>query len=71
MTETYTYLTDEDRENIIISKIKNLEYSIYHSEMSILEENASGTPDVAEISSLQSQVAKAKLKIDALKSQLA
>ena len=36
MPETYTYLSDEDKENIITNHIRNLEYTMYNNEVSII-----------------------------------
>ena len=36
MPETYTYLSDEDKQNIITNHIRNLEYTMYNNEVSII-----------------------------------
>ena len=36
MPETYTYLSDEEKENIITNHIRNLEYTMYNNEVSII-----------------------------------
>ena len=36
MPETYTYLSAEDKENIITNHIRNLEYTMYNNEVSII-----------------------------------
>jgi hypothetical protein len=66
MPETYTYLSDEDKENIITNHIRNLEYTMYNNEVSIIA--LTGIDGTAEqIDTLESENDTVRGKITALK----
>jgi hypothetical protein len=66
MPETYTYLSDEDKENIITNHIRNLEYTMYNNEVSIIA--LTGIDGTAEqIDTLESENDTVRSKITALK----
>jgi hypothetical protein len=65
MPETYTYLSDEDKENIITNHIRNLEYTMYNNEVSIIA--LTGIDGTAEqIDTLESENDTVRGKITAL-----
>jgi len=49
-------LTNEEKSVIISQHIKNVDYSIYNVELSLIEENAVSSPDADKISSLNDQL---------------
>lgn len=49
-------LTNEDKAAIVTQHIKNVEYSIYNLELSLIEENSVTSPDADKISSLNEQL---------------
>jgi hypothetical protein len=66
MPETYTYLSDEDKENIITNHIRNLEYTMYNNEVSIIA--LTGIDGTAEqIDTLESENDTVRGKITSLK----
>jgi hypothetical protein len=66
MPETYTYLSDEDKQNIITNHIRNLEYTMYNNEVSIIA--LTGIDGTAEqIDTLESENDTVRGKITALK----
>jgi hypothetical protein len=66
MPETYTYLSAEDKENIITNHIRNLEYTMYNNEVSIIA--LTGIDGSAEqIDTLESENDTVRGKITALK----
>lgn len=70
MAETYQYLEDADKNAIVENHIRNLEYSMFNSEISIAEASVADPADPILIASLESDIALAKSKILALKSLL-
>lgn len=70
MAETYQYLEDVDKNAIVENHIRNLEYSMFNSEISIAEASVADPADPILIASLESDIALAKSKIVALKSLL-
>jgi hypothetical protein len=62
-------LTYEEKSGIINQHIKNLDYSIFNIEMSLVEEKAIKTSETSD--SLESQLADLNLKRDALLAELA
>ena len=70
MAETYQYLEDADKNAIVENHIRNLEYSMFNSEISIAEASVADPTDPILIASLESDIALAKSKILALKSLL-
>jgi hypothetical protein len=66
MPETYTYLSDEDKENIITNHIRNLEYTMYNNEVSIIAlTGIDGSTE--QIDTLESENDTVRGKITALK----
>lgn len=71
MAETYEYLDDKDKNNIIINHIRNIEYNMFNVEISIMATEAGSAPDKAEIiAGMQDEIAEAKAKIAELKTLL-
>ena len=64
-----TTLTNEEKADIVNQHIKNLEYSKFNLELSLVEENAVASSD--SIVSLESQLAELNLKKTALLEELA
>ena len=62
-------LTYEEKSGIINQHIKNLDYSIFNIEMSLVEEKAIKASETSD--SLESQLADLNLKRDALLAELA
>ena len=66
MPETYTYLSDEDKQNIITNHIRNLEYTMYNNEESIIAlTGIDGSTE--QIDTLESENDTVRGKITALK----
>jgi hypothetical protein len=66
MPETYTYLSDEDKQNIITNHIRNLEYTMYNNEVSIIAlTGIDGSEE--QIDTLESENDTVRGKITALK----
>lgn len=66
-----TILTNEEKAAIVTQHIKNIEYSIYNLEVSILEEEAVQDPDSQKISDLNSDITELNAKKAALTTELA
>ena len=63
-------LTNEEKAAIVNQHIKNLEYSIYNLQVSLVEENAVSAPNADKVSSLNSQISEANTKKTALLAEL-
>lgn len=63
-------LTNEDKIGVITSHIKNLQFNKYNAEISIIEENAIGSPSADNIARANSTIANAELQIAALEAQM-
>ena len=63
-------LTNEEKAAIVSQHIKNLEYSIYNLQISLVEENAVSSPDADKVSSLNSQISEDNTKKTALLAEL-
>jgi hypothetical protein len=63
-------LTNEEKSVIISQHIKNVDYSIYNVELSLIEENAVSSPDADKISSLNDQLTDLNAQKTALSSEL-
>lgn len=63
-------LTNEEKSAIVTQHIKNVDYSIYNLELSVIEENAVSSPDADKISSLNSQLTDLTAQKTALTSEL-
>lgn len=70
MAETYEYLNDEDKDNIIINHIRNLEYSMFNNEVSIIAIQDGGVSDSESVTRMQQENTDIKAKISALKALL-
>ena len=66
-----TILTNEEKAAIVSQHIKNIEYSIYNLEVSIIEEEAVQAPDSSKISNLNSDITELNAKKAALTTELA
>ncbi len=66
-----TILTNEEKSGIVSQHIKNVEYSLYNLNLSLIEENAVSSPDADKISSLNDQMADLNAQKTALESELA
>ena len=66
-----TILTNEEKSAIVSQHIKNIEYSIYNLEVSIIEEEAIESPDSDKISNLNSEITELNAKKAALTTELA
>lgn len=65
-----TTLTNEDKISIINQHKKNVEYSKYNLEVSIIAENAVTSPDQEAIASLNEKISDLNKKITALNSEI-
>lgn len=63
-------LTNEEKAAVVSQHIKNVDYSIYNLELSVIEENAVSSPDADKISSLNSQLTDLNAQKTALTSEL-
>jgi hypothetical protein len=66
-----TTLTNEDKISLINQHKRNVEFSKYNVELSIIEENAVSDPNEETLSGLNEQVADLNSKIAALDAELA
>jgi hypothetical protein len=64
-------LTNDEKRNIINQHLRNLKYSQYGIEISLLEESVDLTPDQENINSLTGQLTTINDKIDVLVAELA
>jgi hypothetical protein len=64
-------LTDEEKAAIVTSKIKNLEYSKFSTEMDKVSENAKSNPDSESIARYNALLAENATQISALTAELA
>lgn len=63
-------LTNAEKQGIVEQHIKNLEYSLYNLEMSLLAENAVASPDADSVSKLTASISNAEAKKTALLAEL-
>jgi hypothetical protein len=66
-----TILTNEEKINIIDQHIKTVEYSIYGTELDLIEANAVSFPDTQLIAALDARLVEAGLRKSALESEKA
>jgi hypothetical protein len=66
-----TILTNEEKSGIVTQHIKNVEYSLYNLNLSLIEENAVSAPDAEKLSSLNDQIADLNAQKIALQAELA
>lgn len=70
MATTYEYLGDEDKNNIIENHIRNLEYGMFNTEISISVAELQTTPDAEAIAKMNQEILDSKTKIAALKAKI-
>jgi hypothetical protein len=63
-------LTKEEKIDIINQHLKNLEYSKYNSEISLIEETAATEPQAILIDEIQVQIDSINAKMSALLSEI-
>ena len=63
-------LTNEEKSAIVNQHIKNVEYSIYNIELSVVAENAVSSPDADKITSLNNQLSDLTAQKTALEAEL-
>jgi hypothetical protein len=66
-----TTLSNEDKVAIVNQHKRNLEYSKYNLQLSIIEENSITSPSTATINGLNAQIAELNSKLAALDEELA
>lgn len=66
-----TLLSNEEKAGIINQHLKNLHYSKFNLEMSVVEENAKSAPDADTLVSLNDQITDIVSRISALEAELA
>jgi hypothetical protein len=64
-------LTNEDKISIINQHKRNIEYSKYNLQVSLIEENAVTSPDQDAIDSLNDKIVEVNKKITALDAEIA
>lgn len=65
-----TILTNEDKISIINQHKKNVEYSKYNLQVSLIEENAVTSPDQDAIDALNDKISEIDKKITALDAEI-
>jgi hypothetical protein len=65
-----TTLTNEEKVVIINQHLKNLNYSKFNIEISLIEENAKSVKDAEQIASLNEQAVDIDLRITALEDKI-
>lgn len=63
---TYTVLSEDEKAQIKIAAIRNLEYQMYATEVEIIVENAKAEPDAAKIAELNASISEKEAQIAAL-----
>jgi hypothetical protein len=66
-----TLLSNEEKTTIVNQHLKNLHYSQFNLEMSLVEENAKTSPEAETITSLNTQLSDIASRVEALESELA
>lgn len=61
-----TTLTNEEKLSVVNQHIKSVEYSIYGSELDLIEANAASSPDAAHIAAINTRLSEANAKKTAL-----
>jgi hypothetical protein len=64
-------LTNEEKATVITTHLRNLSYTKYNTELSIIEEQSLPTPSAESLSQLNAQLASTNVKITALEEELA
>jgi hypothetical protein len=65
-----TTLTNEDKISVINQHKRNIEYSKYNLQVSLIEENAVSVPNTEAISSISNQISDLDDKLSALDAEL-
>jgi hypothetical protein len=68
---TYEYLNQDDKNNIIINHIRNLEYAMFNNEISLFAAQNVATPNTETIANLTQENVDSASKIAALKEKMA
>lgn len=63
-------LTTEEKIAVINSHIKNVQYSKYNAQISLVAENALETPDASNVASANEVIANANLRLTALQAEI-
>ena len=72
MAETvYEHLTQDDKNNIIINHIRNLEYAMFNNEISLFAAQNVATPNAETVANLTQENVDNASKIAALKAMMA
>lgn len=64
-------LTNEEKIGVIESHIKNVQYTKYNAELTLIEENALQSPNADAVQRANSAIANAESQIAALEAQIA
>ena len=64
-------LTSQEKISVIESHIKNVQYSKYNAELTLIEENALETPNADAVQRANASIASANAQITALEAQIA
>ena len=64
-------LTSQEKIGVIESHIKNVQFSKYNAELTIIEENALETPNADAVERANASIASANAQITALEAQIA
>lgn len=63
-------LTTEEKIAVINSHMKNVQYTKYNAQISLVAENALETPDAEKVASANEVIAKADLQLAALQAEI-
>lgn len=66
-----TILSNEEKLSVVNQHLKNVEFSKYNSELSLIEENSVSSPNQELISNITTTIAELNLKISALEAEKA
>lgn len=64
-----TILSNEEKLSVINQHLKNVEFSKYNAELSLIEENSVSSPDEEVISTMTARIAELNSKILALETE--
>lgn len=64
-------LTNQEKTEVVNQHLKNVEYSLFNLNLSLVEEQAVATPSSANIASLNSQITELSAKKTVLLAELA
>jgi hypothetical protein len=64
-------LTNEEKATVITTHLRNLSYSKYNTELSIIEEESLESPSAESLAQLNSQLTSISTKMAALEEELA